>query len=220
MFGLFKKRAVNTKPPKTRRYPLPSQLEDSALVSFIKQVFQNENVIVASLFLIGLQNFGVYYSVFINSMKQSEEYPPTLEGMSAFILDSHAEHSSNSTHDEINTRRWFYLYVAALLTVAYSRAKQNPTLWDDIAEVWVSLMPGAQALRNTIDSTSLWKPSETDFFNEFSTEDDGEKYVESILIPNEVRFHSKLIEWQERDLPQEIRDELAQIDRLIRGKVD
>lgn len=79
-------------------------------------------------------------------------------------------------------------------------------------------MPGARALRSTIDRTSIWKPTEVDFFNEVRTEDDGEKFIETILIPNEIRYHKKLMEWHERDLPQDIRDELARMDKMIRGE--
>ena len=219
MFGFFKKKQPQTASGKpVRLYPLSSDLTDAALVDFICRVFSESKPVVGALFLVALENLSVYYAVFHKSVQDSKEYPASMDGMTAFILDAHAEHQGTSLDNEINSRRWFYLYVAALLTVAQTRARAKPELWEAIAEVWILLMPGARALRATLDGTSLWKPNEVDFFDEVKTEDDGEKFVESVLLPSEIRYHKKLLEWRERDLPQDIRDELARMDKFIRGE--
>jgi len=62
------------------------------------------------------------------------------------------------------------------------------------------------------------RANEVDFFADVKTEEYGEKFVESVLLPSELRCHPKLIAWQERDLPKDVRDDLARMAKLIRGE--
>jgi hypothetical protein len=219
MFGFFKKQIIATARTRpSRQFPLATDMSDSALVDFVLKVFSESKPVVGALFLVGLENLPVYYSVFHRNMLESKEYPSSMDGMVAFVLDAHLEHLGDAIENEVNRRRWFYIYVAALLTIAHNRARAKPELWDAVAEIWVLLMEGARALPTTLDKTALWKPSEVELFNVVQNEEDGEKLVEHLLLPKEIRYHEKLKAWRERDLPQDIRDELARMDNLIRGE--
>lgn len=220
MFNILKKKpSTPADPPKpAREYPLAADLSDAALLESLHRVFSENDKVVAALFLVALANLPVYYSVFHTSMLESKEYAASMDGMVVFILDAHAEHQGTSIENEVNRRRWFYLYAAALLSIAHARARAKPELWGAVADIWVFLMDCARALRATLDKTSLWKPNEIDFFDEVKNEDDGEKFVESVLLPKEIRFHPKLVAWQERELPQDIRDELERMSKLFRGE--
>ena len=157
----------------------------------------------------------MFYSVFHQAMLESKAHPSSMQGMVSFILEAHAQHHGTSEFDEINRRRWFYLYIAALLSIAHSRARTKPELWDSVADIWVLLMDGARQLRVTLDKTALWKPNEIDFFAEIKSEYDGERYVESVLLPKEIRYHAKLKAWQERGLSPEVLEEFKRIDKLF-----
>jgi len=218
MFGLFRKKTTVQPLVQRRVFPLASEFTDADLIEFIQKVFARQKPVVAALFLVALENLPVYYSVFSNAMRDGGEHPDSMEGMVAFVLDAHAKHQGTSDYDEVNKRRWFYLYVAALLKIAHRRARSKPELWDSVADIWVLLMDGARELRATLDRTDLWKPNEVDFFTKVASEQDGERYVESLLIPEEIRYHAKLRAWAERDLSPEIREELAKMDKLIRGE--
>jgi len=218
MFGFFKKKTGVAPPIFRRLYPLASNFSDEELVRFIHKVFATQKPIVAALFLIALGNLPVYFSVFCNAMQDSKEHPASMEGMVAFILDAHAMYQGTSELDEVNKRRWFYLYIAGLLRIAHARARSKPELWDFIADIWVLLMDGSRQLRSTIERTELWKPNELDFFAEVKSEDDGERFVESVLLPKEIRYHEKLVAWQERELSPEVKEELAKMSRLLRGE--
>ena len=215
---MFKKKTPTLPPKPQRLFPLAFELKDDELIRFIRGVFEGQKPLVAALFLVALENLPVYYSVFCNAMRESKEHTASMDGMVAFVLEAHAQHQGRSDADELNKRRWFYLYVAALLNIAHARARLKPELWDPIADIWVLLMDGARQLRATIDRTELWKPSEVDFFSDVKSEEDGERFIESVLLPKEIRYHAKLLACFERDLSAEVKEELAKMDKLIRGE--
>jgi hypothetical protein len=215
MFGIFRK--IKKAPEPARQYLLPAQLNDEQLVSQIQGAFVGQKPVVGALFLVAFVNLNVYYTVFQNQMQQSPEYPPNLDGMAAFTLDQLAHHQSDSLEDQVNRRRWFYFYIAVLLTTLHSRARANASLWNSTAEIWALLMDGAQALRETLDRTSLWKPSETEFFANVLNGSDGERYVETLMIPKEIRYHQRLKEWYEKDLPEDVKAELRLAEKRLRG---
>ena len=95
--------------------------------------------------------------------------------------------------------------------------KRNPLLWDDIAGIWVTLLPGARSIRKVIDETALWTSDETDYFETVKTEQDGESYCLSVLAPAEIRYHAKISAWQEKDLPPDVIASLRETEKLIRG---
>ena len=96
------------------------------------------------------------------------------------------------------------------------RAKEQPALWERLADVWAALLPGAAVLRRTLDTTQLWSPSETTFFDSVKTEKDGESYCVAHAMPPELRDHKKIWDWLWRDTPPELRAELeASIDETM-----
>jgi hypothetical protein len=86
-------------------------------------------------------------------------------------------------------RRFFYFYIASLLQIALDRATQRPALWDDIADTWLALVPGARALRKTFYKMSLWSADEAACFAEIKTEDEGEEYWLGFIAPDAIRYH-------------------------------
>ena len=160
---------------------------------------------VGALFLVAWENVPVYYPSFHKAMEEERLFPANLEGMSSFFAAEHAKHQSQSEADEVARRRSFYFYVAALLKVAHQRAKSKPELWDEIVEIWVALLPGARALRATLDRTQLWRAEQTEFFDTIRTEDEGEWHILHIVMPSNLRYHQKVVDWQERDLTPEER---------------
>lgn len=201
MFSFFRKKPE----PAHAVLPGAASLTDSQLVQSILSVFKNQRPVVGALFLVAWENVPVYYPPFHKAMEEEGLFPADFEGMSSFFAAEHSKHISQSEADEISQRRFFYFYVAALLKVAHLRAKSKPELWEQIVEIWVSLLPGARALRTTLDRTHLWRKEQTDFFDLIKTEDEGEWYVLHIIMPSNLRYHEKIVAWQERDLTPEER---------------
>jgi hypothetical protein len=202
MFGFFKKNFA-VKPvelPIPRQNFLASEMGDDDLIEFFNSVFTEKRPIVSTLFLVALEIFPARYAIFQRDMKKTNAYPASMDGMVSFILDMRDQYQGDDLVSEINRRKWFFLYVAALLTIAQERAMVKPELWDSIANVWVRLMGGAKALRSTLYNTCIWQPDETFFFNIIDKEDDGVRFVEAALVPNEIRYHPTLLEWQQRNL--------------------
>jgi hypothetical protein len=79
-------------------------------------------------------------------------------------------------------------------------------------------MEGARALRFTIDRTHLWRPDETQFFKDVISQDDGERYVEVLMLPKQIRFHKRFQDWREQGLTDEVRAELREAERRFRGE--
>ena len=155
--------------------------------------------------MVALENIPVYYPSFHKAMEEEKLFPASLGGMSSFFAAEHGKRRSNSEADEVSRRRFFYLCIAALLRVAHLRAKAKPELWDDIVEIWVALLPGARALRSTLDRTSLWRKDHIGFFDLVKTENEGEWHCLNIIMPSNLRRHKKITAWQERDLTLEDR---------------
>ena len=201
MFGFFRNNStVTAVEPVQRQYFLASEMADEDLIDFFNNVFTEKRPIVSTLFLVALEIFPARYAIFKRDMVKSKAYPASMDGMISFILDMHGQYQGDDLASEINSRKWFFLYVAALLTIAQERARNKPELWDSIANVWVRLMGGAKSLRTTLYNTCIWQPDETFFFNIVEKEDDGVRFVEAALVPNEIRYHPMLIEWQQRNL--------------------
>jgi len=192
MFRLFKR-----DPPKEPAHAQLAPAEtysDNRLVSVIRSTLEASPAIVGCFFLVAYENADVICGVFSRVAKEEGSYPATVEGFVRFLADEHAKRKSASTEDAINRRRYFYLYSSTLLKVAHGRAKQHPELWDQIADIWIALMKSARHLRNTLDTTGLWTSSETEFFANVKTEQDGERYC-LMVAPPEIRYHKKLADW-------------------------
>jgi hypothetical protein len=219
VFEFFKRKPAAQLAKPRRSLALVSEMTEQQLIDSIRVTFTNSHVIVAALFLVAYENFKPYFSVFCRSMPgEMREYPATLEGMIEFLADAHAQYAGNSIANEVNSRRFFYLYVSALLRLLHVRAKARSELWDTVAEVWVPLLEGGRALRATLNRTSLWKPNEIDYFADVHNEDEGERYVEELMMPKEVRYHAKVEEWRDRDLTPEQRAAVKEMDKLFDHK--
>jgi hypothetical protein len=216
MLSFFKNTSTALTSPKTfYAYPRASDLNDHELLESIRQVFHKNKPAISALFLIALENLPFRYANFRKAMLISNQYPASIDGFIESALDAHAKHQADTLEDEINSRRWFYFYVAALLTTAQDRARRKPELWDAIAEIWCQLMGDAHTLRGTIDQTVVWNPHEVITFNEIQSESDGEKFVASVLLPKEIRNHEKLKPWLQRDLQKELLDFFALDDLFV-----
>ena len=201
MFSFFRKKPE----PVHAVLPGAATLTDSQLVQSILGVFKNQSPVVGALFLVAWENVPAYYPSFHKAMEEEGLFPANFEGMSSFFAAEHSKHISQSEADEISQRRFFYFYLAALLKVAHLRAKSKPELWEQIVEIWVALLPGARELRATLDRTQLWRKEYTEFFDSIKTEDEGEWHVLRIIMPSNLRYHEKVVAWQERDLTPEER---------------
>lgn len=213
MFKLFRRKSK----PLPESLPGPETFTDHRLITVIRSTFEASQPVVGALFLVAYENLHIYYTAFVRAAKEEKNVSPTMEGFAKFLAGEHAKWVTSSTESEINSRRFFYLYTAAMLNIAHARARARPELWDEICAVWIALLPGARGLRKTIDTTALWKPSETEFFATIQTEQEGEHYCLSFLVPPEIRFHERIKEWLEKDLPPEVRAELRAMDRQLFG---
>ena len=138
-------------------------------------------------------------------MEEDKLFSPTIEGMADFHLVEYSKRMGNSEAEEIGRRRFYYFYIAAILKTLQKRAKTDANLWNEIVKVWVALLPGARAIRTTLDKTSLWRDEHIDVFDPIQTEDEGEWHCLRIMVPKEIRYHAKIQDWLERDLTPEQR---------------
>lgn len=180
-------------------HPLPSQLNDAVLVEVLAGFLKETEPTALAQILVALESLPGYYAVFQKTMGDSGEYALSMDGMIAFFLDVYHSRQDSPMPDRPENRRWWFLYVAALLSVAQSRAAENPGLWESIADLWALLMPGSRALRAALDQDVLWMPTDVDAFAEVDTEDDGQGIVECRLLPSAIRQHPKLQAFRGRE---------------------
>lgn len=214
MFGFLKK----GKPQKPQQAAELFALSDEGLADLIRKTFESQDKVVGALFLVAYENLPVYFSVFSRAAEEEKEFDNSMEGMAVFLDSTRRKYSGTSISDETNSRRFFYLYLAALLKVLHARAKARPELWDAVAAIWVQLLPGAHALRETLDRTNLWTPDEVVLFQDIKTGMEGENFCLSFMAPSEIRYHQTIRDWQEKDLSPEIIAELRATERLLRGE--
>ena len=215
MFGTFRKSKSKTAISKAKN---GCGLSDEKMLGVIRETFAAHNEAASALFLVAYENFFVYSSIFMRAEEREPRYGASLDGLAVFLEESRLKLSGASIQEEVGSRRFFYLYLATLLKIIEGRADKRPELWEDIALLWVQLLPGARALRKTLDCTQLWTVDEIIYFKDIDTEEDGEKYCLQIMIPPEIRYNSIIIEWQERDLSPEVKAELRAIEALMRGE--
>jgi hypothetical protein len=182
--------------------------EDEHLLNALMRTVRHRLPLVPAMCLIAYENVFLVRTVFEHVAKITPACAPSLEDLARWLEQEHARFTSGSIEDEANSRRYLYFHTAVLLTIAHARAQQRPALWDGLADIWVALLPGAAALRKTLDTTILWSPSETAFFDDVKTERDGEHYCANHMMPPELRNHPKIWDWLWRDVPAEQRAEL------------
>jgi hypothetical protein len=215
MFNLFKRRP---KLASGDTHPASAvEFDDGKIISAILDAFKGQPDIVGALFLVAHMNLKTLFHFFKREAAQSG-YPPTMWGFSGFLAAEGRKRTSASVEDEASRRRFNYFYIASLLQVAIDRATRRPALWDDIADIWLALVPGARALRKTLDKTSLWSADEAAYFAEIKSEDEGEKYWLGFLAPDAIRYHQKVFAWYERDLSPEAIASIRETEKLMRGE--
>lgn len=191
-------------------------LDESALVDGLLRMIEGKPPIVPAICLIAYENVFLLKSLFERVVHGVPSCPPSLENIARWLEQQRTQFTSGSLEDETNSRRYFYFHIAVLLSIAHTRAKERPALWERLTDVWVALLPGAAALRRTLDTTQLWSPYETIFFDNVQTARDGEEYCVVHGMPSELRDHKKIWDWLWRDTPPALRAELeASIDATM-----
>lgn len=213
MFKFFRKILGTNK--LSRKNQQSKTLSDENILKIIKDTFSLHDDTVSALFLVAYENFPVYWTVFAETENVGNDYGASLERFAKFLEDSMRRASGGSIEDEINSRRFFYLYIATLLKTIQLRAKNKPELWDEISSLWVILLPGARALSKTISRTHLWTEDETVYFQDIKTEDDGENYCLTIMAPEEVKDNKKIRDWKERKFSAEEIAKIREMERLM-----
>jgi hypothetical protein len=215
MFNLFKRRP---KPASGDTHPASAvEFDDGKITSTILDAFKGQPDIVGALFLVAHMNLQTHFHFFKREAAHGG-YPPTMWGFSGFLAAEGRKRISASFEDEASRRRFYYFYIASLLHVAIDRATRRPALWDDIADIWLALVPGARALRETLDKTSLWTADEAAYFDEIKTEGEGEQHWLGFLAPEEIRYHKKVFAWYEKDLSPETLASLRETEKFMRGE--
>jgi hypothetical protein len=215
--GLFKRKSG--KPPElafTEVRGVESS-EDEHLLNSLLLTVRNKQPIVPAMCLIAYENLFLVRTVFERVATSIPGCSPSLENLARWLEQEHSRFTSGSIEDEANSRRYSYFHTAVVLTIAHTRAAKQPALWDSLADIWAALLPGAAALRRTLDTTSLWAPSETAFFDGVKTESDGENYCVTHMLPPELKEHKKIWDWLWRNVSPEQRGEIEKsIDETMR----
>lgn len=215
MFGFLRK--IRTKKAESHAV-VSTTLSDEKLLMVIRGTFAANDDTAKALFLIAYENFPVYSALFFQAERAEPQYGASLDGFARFLEESHRKCTDASVADEAGSCRFHYLEMATLLKILELRAKESPELWDGIAALWVELLPGARALRKTVDRTRLWRAEEIEWFRGVKTESEGETYCITVLMPQEVRHHQRVVDWQERDLPPQVIAEIRTMERMISGE--
>ena len=191
MFNLFKRRP---KPASRDTRPASAvEFDDGTITSKILDAFKEQPDIVGALFLVAHTNVQTHFHFFKREAAHGG-YPPTMWGFSGFLAAEGRKRTSASIEDEASRRRFFYFYIG------------------------LALVPGARALRKTLDNTSLWSADEAAYFAEIKTEGEGEEYWLGFLAPDAIRYHRKVFAWYERDLPPETIASIRETEKLMRGE--
>ena len=218
MFGWFRRRQKFEVVASVPNWSKATELSDGALTGLLINQFEQQHARSSALFLVGYFNWVSYYSAFKHTVaaQSAGKYIGTLDGYVTFLSELSARHTSDSVPDVIASRRSFHLFLSTLLKIAQNRVRANGGSWDDIAEVWIRLLPGARLLGKTLDETALWDSDDIREFEKIKTELDGESFCLAHLAPEEVRYHPKIQEWLEKDLPLEIKAELESMKADMR----
>ena len=205
MFNLFRKKFPAATSAFARPESATANAPNSELVRVTIAAIKDQGPIVGALFLVAYENVYPYFPSFQRAMEEDQLFAPTIEGMADFHLAEYAKRMGTSEADEVGRRRFHYFYIATLLKTLQKRAKNDESLWNDIVEIWVAVLPGARAIRSTLDKTSLWRAEHIDVFASIKNEDEGEWYCLHMLVPKEIRYHRRIQDWLERDLTPEQR---------------
>ena len=209
MFNFLFKR----KPPKVRRiFPVINKLDNESAIALINSLL-NEHISVQSLFIVALENTDVFFHGFCFAESKESVYGSTLNGYGDFLANCALKKCGEEIEDTYTERRFFYLFLAAVFKELHNRATKNQSFYDDLAKLWMGLIPGARAIRETIDRTILWSDVETKWFSDVTNEDEGEKHLRTFMVPENLRHHNVFKEWDERDLTLE---QKAEIDEAMK----
>jgi hypothetical protein len=234
MFTWLKQKLTqnSTKNTPTVYWLMPSEFDDYTLFEMLTSTFNEMHVTGRSLFLVGMENWNVMYSLFCHALKieikaesSSKSYTKSLDSYSNFLADTLKKYKYNTVEYEVMSRKLHYLYLATLMTEARRRAKKNPDLWENMVDVWVPLIDGAREIRAVLDRTSLWLTDtkagndETVWFKDVKTPEDGEQYCKALMMPENIRYHPKFddetLQYIERTRGPEEARKLAKIFKEI-----
>lgn len=85
------------------------------------------------------------------------------ENNDSFSIDSLVELTASSLHtykDDINSRRMFWFFLAALVRRLTEKAASNTDLRPIAADVWVALARSGKHLRSILEYNVVWKDNE------------------------------------------------------------
>lgn len=220
MFGWFNKKRQNRAPTID-----VAALSDDQLAGLINQMLEMQDETFYAFLLVAYSNYSIMFSMFVSATKlEKAAWPQTDEGMAGWCESALSDIDRSSLEGigrEVAQRRLSCFFIATLLKVLHSRARaaDSEALWGRVADIWVILLPGARALRNTLDSTHLWTVDKDSFFalhyfDDVVDEDSGEKLCLTFLMPERIRFHPAIKRWQERNLSPEELAELRKFDEV------
>ena len=194
---------------------LPSDFSDSELVGSIHKALEAQIDVARCLFLVAYDLFPVYYPAYRSMAARIDGSAGTPDDFIAMFSAPVAKAIIGDYEPEQQKRRIFYLYVATLLTVAEARAEERPELREPILRIWVLLLQSSHALRSTLDRTRLWTAEETTFYQDVKSPKDGEMYCLRLIKPQSLWEHPIIVDWLERDMTQEQRAQMRDIDKEI-----
>lgn len=168
----------------------PFHADNDQLLVTLCRLLESFDHTAGALFLIAYEVLPFYFSVFLAALKAANDYPNTLEGLVAYLGATHAKIVGVTAADAANRRRLAYLHGAALLKILHARAVETPALWNDIAGLWASVLPGARALDRTLRSNSIWWSDEIAPLRGIRSAAEGEAYCVKFMLPEEVRLHA------------------------------
>lgn len=200
--------------------PVVGGMTNSALVDFAsKSIAELTHPTAQACALIACDNLKTLGPVLLKASGIEPDVPNRwdLIADNVFAAWGKADAEPDSVGRELNVRRLGYFLRASKLRALEARALHDKPLMDPLARLWIALAPGARSLRETIDRIKLWEPDETRMFSDVVDEKSGEDYFMSHLVPRKLWENAVFIEWVERDIPPDIREELHRTLCGLRG---
>lgn len=179
MFPWFKRPKA---PPALKLLKLP----DPEFLETVQSGFATSTPAELAMTLFGYENASVLVSVFV---KKNEKAPQTIENFAEIMM-----HWANTATDDINQRRFRWLFLGTLLRIATIRGLCTEEGHDPLAGIWAPFLKGGFFLSRTVQTNILWKPDEKEWFADLKDEMEGVNYVRNLLIPSKIRYHQSINE--------------------------
>jgi len=216
MFDYLKRKEA---PKASSEFMLAPQSEFSSLeklpgVELLKTLHglvTRQHVDISELFFFTLETSPTPCDFFC-SQGDEKSYPDTLEGWMTFLAELHNGFSGSVSDDEIGKQKLFYYHLSRLMMQAREFVDRNPKFSDEYTDIWIELLEGCHTARETLRRILLLNRDFTAYFDEIKNDRDGEDYVMALMMLGNIRYHSKIRDWEERHLSQAIRDKLDMIE--------